>query len=419
MKKRVLFVIESLSGGGAEKVLSTIVKNIDKTKFDITVLTVVKIGVYVEEVEKYCTLISMLPEYEKLTNPIDKIKYKVDYRKIYKEDCAKIYKKYVKNVYDVEIAFVEGFVTKLVANSTNKYSKKYAWIHTDMIKNNHADDNYSNFEEHKKIYSKFDTIFAVSEYVKEVFGEKFGNEFKEKTKIQYNPVDSQEIEKLAQKPINDQYEKQVKFIAIGRFVEAKGFDRLVSSAYKLHKEGYEFEVWILGQGEGKNDIGQYIKEDAGPLALVADLNKVWVVAHVKEKDIPLIRRLNRADIRLMAVPDTVFSGTVYHVSELLDEETRSVEVIIECDNRDRRLKPFMYGTVQLTDTPSRALVIPTSAVLQREDDCYVLVRESEDRYRKVRISVSSSDERQTVVSSGLGDGDEVVTEGAFYLIDAR
>lgn len=213
--------------------------------------------------------------------------------------------------------------------------------------------------------------------------------------------------------------------------------------YELKKKDYENAVaalkvyqidpgtMVLGQplvvrspiaGEVVKDnivLGQYIKEDAGPLALVADLNKVWVVAHVKEKDIPLIRRLNRADIRLMAVSDTVFSGTVYHVSELLDEETRSVEVIIECDNRDRRLKPFMYGTVQLTDTPSRALVIPTSAVLQREDDCYVLVRESEDRYRKVRISVSSSDERQTVVSSGLGDGDEVVTEGAFYLIDAR
>ena len=121
MKKKVLFAIESLAGGGAEKILATIAKNIDKTKFDITVLTVVKTGVYVEEVEKYCTLISMLPEYEKLTNPIAKMKYKVDYKKIYKEDCAKIYKKYVKNVYDVEIAFVEGFVTKLVANSTNKY----------------------------------------------------------------------------------------------------------------------------------------------------------------------------------------------------------------------------------------------------------------------------------------------------------
>ena len=62
MKKKVLFVIESLSGGGAEKVLTTIVKNIDKTKFDITVLTIVKTGIYVEEIEKKCTLISMLPE---------------------------------------------------------------------------------------------------------------------------------------------------------------------------------------------------------------------------------------------------------------------------------------------------------------------------------------------------------------------
>ena len=57
MKKKVLFAIESLAGGGAEKILATIVKNIDKTKFDITVLTVVKTGVYVEEVEKLYDLI--------------------------------------------------------------------------------------------------------------------------------------------------------------------------------------------------------------------------------------------------------------------------------------------------------------------------------------------------------------------------
>lgn len=261
MKKKVLFAIESLAGGGAEKILTTLVKNIDQTKFDVTVLTVVKTGIYVDEVEKYCKVIEMLPDYEKLKNPLAKMKYKMDYKKIYNEDCAKVYQKYIKDTYDVEIAFVEGFVTKLIANSTNKNSKKYAWIHTDMIKNDHADANYVDVEEHKKAYSTFDKIFAVSEYVKEVFVKKFGNEFKEKTKIQYNPVDSQEIEKLAQIPINDQYEKKVKFIAIGRFVEAKGFDRLVSCACRLHKEGYEFEIWILGQGEGRKDIEEYIKEN--------------------------------------------------------------------------------------------------------------------------------------------------------------
>ena len=261
MKKKVLFAIESLAGGGAEKILTTLVKNIDRTKFDVTVLTVVKTGIYVEEVEKYCKIIEMLPDYEKLKNPLAKMKYKMDYKKIYNEDCAKVYQKYIKDTYDVEIAFVEGFVTKLIANSTNKDSKKYAWIHTDMIKNDHADANYESFAEHKKAYSTFDMVFAVSGYVKEVFVEKFGNEFSKKTKIQYNPVDSQEIEKSAQASINDQYKKAVKFIAIGRFVEAKGFDRLVSSANKLQKEGYKFEILILIKKKKKKDIEQYIKEN--------------------------------------------------------------------------------------------------------------------------------------------------------------
>ena len=49
--KKVLFFIESLAGGGAEKVLSTIVKHLDKHNYSITVMTVTKSGVYVEEVE--------------------------------------------------------------------------------------------------------------------------------------------------------------------------------------------------------------------------------------------------------------------------------------------------------------------------------------------------------------------------------
>ena len=35
MKKKVLFAIESLAGGGAEKILATIVKNIDKRNTEV------------------------------------------------------------------------------------------------------------------------------------------------------------------------------------------------------------------------------------------------------------------------------------------------------------------------------------------------------------------------------------------------
>lgn len=261
MKKKILFAIESLAGGGAEKVLTTLVKNIDQTKFDITVLTVVKTGVYIEEVEKYCRIISILPDYQTLSNPISKMKYKMDYKKIYKEDCEKTYRKYIKDEYDVEIAFVEGFVTKLVVASWNKQSKKYAWVHTDMIKNNHADANYTDREHQKNVYATYDSIFAVSEYVREVLLNKFGEQLREKTKIQYNPVDSQEIKKLALESIDDKYEKKIKFIAIGRFVRAKGFDRLLRVAKKLYQKEHEFEIWILGDGEERNEMEQYIKKN--------------------------------------------------------------------------------------------------------------------------------------------------------------
>ena len=261
MKKKILFAIESLAGGGAEKVLTTLVKNIDQNKFDVTVLTVVKTGVYVEEVEKYCRIISILPDYQTLSNPISKMKYKMDYKKVYREDCEKTYRKYIKDEYDVEIAFVEGFVTKLVAASWNKKSKKYAWIHTDMIKNNHADANYTNHEQHKNVYETYDFIFAVSEYVKEVLIDKFGEQLREKTKIQYNPVDSEEIKKISLESIDDKYEKKIKFIAIGRFVKAKGFDRLLRVAKRLYQKEDEFEIWILGDGEERNEMEEYIKKN--------------------------------------------------------------------------------------------------------------------------------------------------------------
>lgn len=166
-------------------------------------------------------------------------------------------------------------------------------------------------------------------------------------------------------------------------------------------------------------IGQYIKEDAEPMAVVADLDKVWVVAHVKEKDIRLIERLLEVEIRLSASPEEPILGTVYHISEMLDEATRSAEVIIECDNRQGHMKPFMYGTVLLTDATVDAVLIPTSAILQEEENSYVLIAEGGNSFRKVGIEVSNNVDSKSVVTEGLKAGDRIVTEGAFYLLDAK
>ncbi|RHJ85431.1 efflux RND transporter periplasmic adaptor subunit [Parabacteroides sp. AM08-6] len=213
--------------------------------------------------------------------------------------------------------------------------------------------------------------------------------------------------------------------------------------YELKKKDYEnaeaalkvFQInpdeLVLGQplivrspiaGEVVKDnivIGQYLKEDANPVIIIANLNKVWFVAHVKEKDMSLVQALDDVEIHLVALPEQPFSGQIYHISEMLDEETRSVEILIECDNSSRLMKPAMYGTVTLSDKAAEVIRIPTSSILQEEDANYVLVALGNHNYRKQKVTVGKSRDNKTVILSGLKPGDEIVSTGAFYLIDVR
>ena len=166
-------------------------------------------------------------------------------------------------------------------------------------------------------------------------------------------------------------------------------------------------------------MGQYLKEDADPVMIVANLEKVWVVANVKEKDLPLVQALEQVEIHLVALPDRTLTGRIYHIGELLDPDTRSVEILIECDNRERLMKPEMYGMVKLSDKEASVIRIPTTAILQEEDTMYVLVEEAERTFRKQPIEAGQSEAGKTVVLSGLQEGERIVVQGAFYLLDAR
>ena len=84
--------------------------------------------------------------------------------------------------------------------------------------------------------------------------------------------------------------------------------------------------------------GQYLKDDTEPIAIVADLSKVWIAAQVKEKDIRFINEGSSLDIEISALPGTVIKGNVYHVEEEVDEETRSIQVLSVCDNLNGHLK---------------------------------------------------------------------------------
>lgn len=166
-------------------------------------------------------------------------------------------------------------------------------------------------------------------------------------------------------------------------------------------------------------MGQYIKDDDEPYAKIAQLNKVWVVGEVKEKDLGFITQLDEAKISLAAFPDKELTGSIYHIDEIVDEDTRSVKVLIECENENNVLKPGMYVSVKFVDTAKETLLIPAKSVLQYNDRSFVFVEVSEGNYmrRYVETSVSVGDD--IVVIKGLKENESIVTEGAFYLLDAK
>lgn len=163
-------------------------------------------------------------------------------------------------------------------------------------------------------------------------------------------------------------------------------------------------------------IGQYLKSEDGPLAIIAELGKVWVVAQVKERHIGSIHTEDCVEVTTDAYPDELVTGKILHIGELLDEETRSVQVLVECDNSNRHLKPGMFAGVRFTSAPRKSIVIPSTAVLQNEDEAYVYVETGRDQYVRRSIKAATANAHESLVTEGLESGDVIVSQGAIYLM---
>ena len=171
----------------------------------------------------------------------------------------------------------------------------------------------------------------------------------------------------------------------------------------------------------RNDLvrGEYIKEDAESKLVVADLGKVWVKANITESEAVLTDRVEHIEIRLVARPDSVISGRLVFRGGMLDEESRTMQTIIECDNSKGLMMPNMYAKVLLTTQNSHCVTVPKSAVLQGEKERYVLRKVGENRFVRTAVKVQSADNGRLIVTEGLDPQDEIITEGAMYLIDYR
>ena len=261
--KKILFFVESLTGGGAEKVLSDLVANIDKTKYSVTVFSLVDIGVYQKMIQQHCEYKYFVPNLGEGKNFLAILSSKIKYKLTRILPPKVLYRWIIKSDFDTEVAFTEGFSTRLIAASGNSSSKKIAWVHIDLFENHWSKIEYKSIDEEIKSYENFDKIVCVAESVKKAFSKRFG--ISQNVIVKYNPVDRDDIIKKANQPIDNLNlnlnTNNIKLVTIGRLEDQKGYDRLLKVMHRLKVDGLDFNLWIIGQGSKKNELEVYIKDN--------------------------------------------------------------------------------------------------------------------------------------------------------------
>jgi len=150
---------------------------------------------------------------------------------------------------------------------------------------------------------------------------------------------------------------------------------------------------------------------------VKNVRRVKLSVGISEKDLPRARSGQRARVRVGALPDRSFEGTLTRISPSLSEGTRRAEAEIEIDNPETLLKPGMFATADLVLERQEAVItIPKDAVVDRGGKRVVFVAKG-DSARMVPVTLGSADDRAYVVTTGLVAGDRLILKGQTILED--
>ena len=247
--KKILFLINTLSGGGAEHVLIELANGLADKGYDVTVQTVIDGGVFSNRLNNNVHRKSIIKLQGSLFAKI------LIYLVCFIFSPSFVYRKWVSGDYDYEVAFLEGVPTKILSESTNDKAKKYAWVHIDLYNTYGLEKVYHSLEDHIESYTKFDKIICVSYSVKSAFIKKFG--LSKNLEVKYNPIDENKIKSQAQEEIEKS--ERFRIVSVGRLEKQKGFDRLLMIMKRLNNENIDCELVIVGEGSRRAEYEGYIK----------------------------------------------------------------------------------------------------------------------------------------------------------------
>lgn len=275
--KKIVFMITSLQLGGAERVLVDIVNRL-KDDYQITIFTIYGKGEFLNQVSSKVKCVSL---YENTFEETSKS------QKLWISLCLfvpflrkRIYNQYLKDQYDVEIAFLEGPVTWIL--SSRGSAKKIAWIHNDLQKTyeNGFKNKWKKYL-NKKAYPAYQQLVFVSKDNKRIFEQIYPN-LKVEKKVIYNYIECERIEKLAEMEYDTPYKRDAPvFCSVCRLSEQKALERLIYVHKHLIDDGYFHRIYVVGTGPLKVKLLDLIDKEK--------VNDSFILLGKRENPYPYIK----------------------------------------------------------------------------------------------------------------------------------
>lgn len=164
--------------------------------------------------------------------------------------------------------------------------------------------------------------------------------------------------------------------------------------------------------------GQFVTPQS-ELYMIADLASVWVFVDIFEEELPWVNVGDEAEMRVMAVPGTIFRGRLTYIYPYAESRTRTIKARLEFDNSDLLLKPDMFADVTIHASPrENAVVVPSEAVIRSGLKEQVFLIRAPGKFEPREVEVGLSGSGLTEIRQGLDPGDQVVVSAQF-LIDSE
>ena len=311
MKKRILFIIDSLNCGGAEKSLISLLPLLDYDRLDVNLLIFRRGGVFEKYIPSQVKVIGHELYGNGFMDGMRRMIYQVRFSYLLrygkKRHGAETHWralsraiKPLKGKYDAAVAYQQGMPTFFLATNVEA-DKKIAWINADVFEAGYQMD-YC-----KQFYDRMGAIVAVSQKLLEKLSAKTPWA-KDRLHCIYDIINPDVIRQLAQETVHDMIPAggEISIVTVGRLTRPKNHLMAVEAARILKEKGLNFKWYFVGEGEMRQPIEEKVSESG--------MQNNVILLGLKENPYPY---MSKADVYVQASSFEGFGMTIAEAKILL------------------------------------------------------------------------------------------------------